>query len=244
MGRSLVERVQEHYREFLPMARRWDDPEFLYSWRNPIGRYQRERIRRALLELLTRNRVPINADPILDIGCGTGDWLRFFAEVRGTTSGLIGVELSVESLQRGVMINPGVFTIQADARALPFRDRSFLIISQFVTFEHLVDLESLRQACLELTRVCSPGGWLIWYDLLPVHSEIQRGFTEADVRELFSEFEVMDRQPVFRTYTLLGRQLSTGYAVARRSSLIADLLERFLPGKANNLLLLLQHRGK
>jgi ubiquinone/menaquinone biosynthesis C-methylase UbiE len=237
---DLVHKIQVHYREQIPLGERWSDPSYIYSWRNPIGLYQRERVRRALVALLNQGQVNLDQTRILDIGCGTGDWLRFFAELRGSSRDLAGLDLSPSGLRQAGQINGDIGHSLADARHLPFADAAFGLVSQFVTFEHLLDQGDLAQACAEVARVCAPGGWLVWHDILPFKSAYQRGFTLHDVRQLFPEFGVVHSQEIFRLVRLPGRTLNTAYALARRSPLLADLVEHLVPGPANNLMVLLR----
>ena len=234
-----VKRLQDHYLTRLPMAERWSDPSFLYSWRHPIGYYQRERVRRAVIRLLNRHQVNLAAS-VLDVGCGTGDFLRFIAELRGAADTLFGVDLSHESLMRGRRINAAIHIFQGDARQLPFRAESFNIVSQSVTFSHLTDPADLHAAAAEIGRVCAPDGWLIWQDLLPQSSASQQGFGLEVVRKLLPGFRVIASETLFRNIRLPWVTISTAYAVPTRSLLLADLAERILPGSANNLLVLLQ----
>jgi ubiquinone/menaquinone biosynthesis C-methylase UbiE len=239
-GQDLVRRIQAHYEEQIPLGERWSDPDYPYSWRNPIGYYQRDRTRRALIRLLNKHKVMLTGCSLLDIGCGTGDWLRFFAELTGTSSSLAGLDLSPNSLRRAKQVNGDIGYSLADARHLPFAEATFGMVCQFVTFEHLQDPADLAPACAEVARVCAPAGWFIWFDILPVKSAYQRGFTLHDVRELFPDFQVVDHESIFRLVQLPGRTLSTAYALARRSPLLAELVERLVPGPANNLMVLLR----
>ncbi len=235
---DLIRAVQKHYAEELPLGERWSDLTYIYSLRHPIGNYHRERIRRALLTLLNRQKIVLDHLTFLDIGCGTGDWLRVLAELRGTVQGMYGIDLAASSLRRSVQINAQIAVNLGDARRLPYPTEAFTWVSQFLAFEHLLANEDLQTACKEMARVCAPGGWMLWYDLLPLQSTYQRGFTQSEVQQLFPEFQLLDQCTVFRHFKIGRRQISTAYNLAQRSPLLADWVERFIPGPANNLMLL------
>jgi ubiquinone/menaquinone biosynthesis C-methylase UbiE len=240
MKSNNIRKIQDHYRDQLPIARCWNNPAYVYSWRNPVGYYIRERIRQSLVNLFNLHRLNLNEGLMLDIGCGTGDWLRFFSELRGSSFGQFGLDLSLESLHLGKLINPNLNISLADARSIPFPNSTFQYISQFVTFEHLINQQDLKIACTELTRVCVPGGWLIWYDRLPMQSDFQQGFTLGDVKSLFPMFQVMGVKTLFRTITLPHQNISTAYSLARRSYWLADFIDLISLGQPTNLLALLK----
>jgi SAM-dependent methyltransferase len=55
-----------------------------------LGAYGRER----LAALFARNEIRLDEIDILDLGCGNGEWCRFFADVEQTTDGTVGVEVA------------------------------------------------------------------------------------------------------------------------------------------------------
>jgi SAM-dependent methyltransferase len=114
--------------------------------------------------------------PVLDIGCGKGDFLGV---------GWIGADFDLDSL-RGLSR-----VVQVDAtRRLPFRDGSFRGILAKDLVEHLVDPRALL---VEAQRVARPGATLVlvtpravpravWADYTHV-----RGFTKDAVRSLLAD---------------------------------------------------------
>jgi ubiquinone/menaquinone biosynthesis C-methylase UbiE len=89
----------------------------------------------------------------LDLGCGTGRNLPLFAPVVHA----IGLDPSLESLQRARRRAPGIPLVQASAEALPFRDGSFETV---VSGLALCSVPDAARGLAEIRRVLAPGGSL------------------------------------------------------------------------------------
>jgi SAM-dependent methyltransferase len=89
----------------------------------------------------------------LDIGCGTGMFLKEFARF-GTG---FGIDVSEQALHYSRdKVNANLIKAQGDK--LPFRDRTFTFVSLLDIIEHTQDdLGILREAF----RVCKPGGTVL-----------------------------------------------------------------------------------
>ncbi len=100
---------------------------------------------------------------VLDAGCGTGRWLRWFAE--RSPGSLTGVDFSAEMLLRAA----GKLQRQCGLRlgscsTLPVRDATVdLALSSFV----LSYLQDLKAFALELDRVTRPGATIFLTDMHP-----------------------------------------------------------------------------
>ena len=97
-------------------------------------------------------RLPHEPDGrILDVGCGTGGalrWLPEFGRVCGLDRHLLAGQLA------------GRQFLRADAGALPFRDKSFAILTAFDVVYHR-DIADDQAVLQEFARVLQPGGWLL-----------------------------------------------------------------------------------
>ncbi|MBN1894819.1 class I SAM-dependent methyltransferase [bacterium] len=126
---------------------------FYYAWRRLPGI-------RLILDAEIRNcrdlwsRMPVSPDQILDVGTGAGSSLEIFpCEVE-----IIAVDTSRKMLRRARDRRKGLYAVQADVRALPFRDASFQAASAIGLTEYLPDSSGFLR---EIGRVTGPGGYLL-----------------------------------------------------------------------------------
>jgi len=93
---------------------------------------------------------------MLEIGCGTGHWSRFFAE-RGF--GVTGIDISPEMVRVAAgKATCGVRFSVADATSLPFPDGSFDIAVAITVLEFVAEPRRLLQ---EMARCIRPGGRIV-----------------------------------------------------------------------------------
>lgn len=94
--------------------------------------------------------------PILEIGCGTGHWTRFFRQ-KGLK--ITAVDLSEKMLEKAREKNPeNVQFERMNVEDMKFRDHSFSNIISIATLEFVDDREKAFQ---EINRILKPGGFLI-----------------------------------------------------------------------------------
>ncbi len=233
--------VDELYSSSFP----FDDQNYVYSLRNPVGFYQRIMVLRSLIKILNRNDIKLSKfNSILDLGCGTGYWLRTIAEVRGSSEGLKGVDLSEERIEQVKRIDKDIKWIKADMCALPFEDESFDFITAFVSFMFLTKEKDLKKAVLEVARVLRNDGFFLFYDVLgdKKFSKFTRGFQIKEIEELFSYagLRLIDEQTCFRNIF----RFSTAYLACKIPIEILFLLERIFFLKPNNVFLLFRKENK
>jgi SAM-dependent methyltransferase len=95
---------------------------------------------------------------VLEVGCGAGQCARWLTAQGART---VGIDLSIGMLRRGRLLagrpgSPRPALLQADARVLPFADRSFdLACSAFGAVPFVADPGRLMG---EVARVLRPGG--------------------------------------------------------------------------------------
>lgn len=102
----------------------------------------------ALFNVLLRYLQPKPGEAILDLGCSRGFYVR---EMEAYTDGVIGVDISDESLKEAVSSR----VKYGDITNLEFEDSSFDKAYSLHTVEHIPDL---RQFFAETARVLKPGG--------------------------------------------------------------------------------------
>lgn len=117
-----------------------------------LGRKVDEIEKKMVLEHL--ERIPVK--PMLELGCGTGHWSRFFAEqgfrVMATDSSKIMLRHAEEKKHDNITFH------RADADNLPFENKTFDVVAAVTMLEFTEDKEKVFD---EMFRVLKPGGWLL-----------------------------------------------------------------------------------
>jgi SAM-dependent methyltransferase len=112
---------------------------------------------------------------LLDVGCGTGHWSRFFGSLGYR---VIGVDVSLDMIQVARSKTPGNIRFQAaDACALPFKDDYFEITAAMATIEFIS--EPLR-ALEEMLRCVKTGGRVLIGSLNALAPLNQQRIAEGD----------------------------------------------------------------
>jgi SAM-dependent methyltransferase len=106
---------------------------------------------------------------VLDVGCGTGDWLRGALDAGASGA---GIDSSAEMLARARA--RGLALARADARMLPVRNRVFDLARAAFCAGYLEDPELL---IAELARIVRPGGRVWLADFHP--DAVARGWKRA-----------------------------------------------------------------
>jgi SAM-dependent methyltransferase len=103
----------------------------------------------------------------VEVGCGTGHWLRELAESGRT---LVGIDRSWRMLERARLAAPSALLLRGDAATLPLETSSIQRIFCVNVLHHVVDREAFVHECL---RVLEPGGAFVTIGLDP-HTESDR----------------------------------------------------------------------
>lgn len=91
---------------------------------------------------------------ILDVGCGTGNYLVRFRELGFTAR---GVEPAAGMIEAAKRLDPTLDITQGVATKLPFPDASFDFVTSIEVLRYL-HLDDIRLALREMLRVLKPGG--------------------------------------------------------------------------------------
>jgi ubiquinone/menaquinone biosynthesis methyltransferase len=109
---------------------------------------------------------------VLDLCAGTLD----FSAMLMRTHEVVAVDFSAEMLARGKMKAPGVATVVADAKALPFDDETF---GAAVCGFGVRNVRDLSTALGEVLRVLRPGGVFVTLDFFRPTRFTTRAFHRA-----------------------------------------------------------------
>lgn len=134
-------RVQSHY----------DDIADVYDQRydhRDRGKQYYDHIAQAVL-----SQIGTGGD-LLDIGCGTGLFIRRFLKTGGNVT---GIDISTGMIRRAAPLFPKVNFVVGNAEFLPFEENTFRSISSLLAFSYLTRPERTMADCLRILR---PGGRL------------------------------------------------------------------------------------
>jgi SAM-dependent methyltransferase len=147
---------------------------------------ERQRHLRALLA--AHQLLPLTRKTILELGCGTGRWLRDLIALGADPANLHGVELLEATAARARRLCPSQVTIECgNAAQLRSAPDAFDIVLQAGLFSSIFDDAVKHAIATEILRVLRPGGIVLWYDVClknPQNPYVQP-ITGAEICRLF-----------------------------------------------------------
>jgi ubiquinone/menaquinone biosynthesis C-methylase UbiE len=156
-----------------------------YSWFSSGQQLILQGAARALLDALRRAGVSRLDDVrVLEIGCGSGHWLRELVQWGVRPDHVVGIDLISERLgDARARCAPSVRLAAASAAALPFADGTFDVVLQSTVLTSVLDADVRERIAGEMMRVLGPRGLVLWYDFL-VDNPRNRDVRGVDRREL------------------------------------------------------------
>lgn len=130
---------------------------------------------------------------ILEVGCGSGYWLRQLIQWGAPPANLSGIDLLPERIAMAKELCPQAVDLECgDASILRFRDASFDVVLQFTVFTSILDAAMKKAMGREILRVLKPGGCVLWYDFFldnPSNADV-KGISRKEIRGLFPDCRV------------------------------------------------------
>jgi ubiquinone/menaquinone biosynthesis C-methylase UbiE len=196
-----------------------------YTWASANHVFNTHERERDVLRLLQREGcLPLTGQTILEVGCGTGAWLREFIKWGARPEDVFGIDLLPERVAEARRLCPAGTGIECgSAAALPFPAARFDIVLQATMFTSILDPALKQRIASEMLRVVKPRGFIVWYDFHvdnPWNPDV-RGVTKTEIRALFPGCRADLRR------TTLATPLSRW--VASRSWLATYVLARLPP---------------
>lgn len=170
-----------------------------YQAARPANLFIRQALERAVLRALGQHDLlPLAGRRVLDVGCGTGQWLVDL-ETWGVQRGdLAGIDLVPKRVELSEQRVAGADVRLGSASQLPWEEGSFDIVLQVMLLSSVLD-DGLRRAIgAEMDRVLAPGGAIVSLDFFvgnPGNRSV-KPLTRADLRRLFPGYDVHARRAV------------------------------------------------
>jgi ubiquinone/menaquinone biosynthesis C-methylase UbiE len=147
-----------------------------------------ERERKLLAMLADLGLESLEKVRILEVGCGTGFWLREFVRWGAQPENIHGIDLLPERIAEARRLcSVGVKLECGSATRLKFANSEFDLVLQSTMFTSILDRQVKTQIAGEMLRVLRPKGCIIWYDFRvdnPRNSDV-RGIKIGEIRMLF-----------------------------------------------------------
>jgi len=174
--------------------RKAEIPKERYSYSNAanlLGIQERER--RVLALLAEHSRVSLDEMKILEIGCGTGFWLREFIKWGARPENIVGLDLLHDRIEECRRLCPAEVAVQCgSASSIEIPDDSFDLVLQSTVFSSVLDRAAKQQIAREMVRVLRADGIILWYDFFvnnPNNRDV-RGIRRREITELFPQCKV------------------------------------------------------
>jgi 2-polyprenyl-3-methyl-5-hydroxy-6-metoxy-1,4-benzoquinol methylase len=155
---------------------------------------------RALQAEIARHRVDLNGKTVLDVGCGQGDFARYYAS-RGAS--VTGIDVSEDAVEYCRQTAEGTFLV-GDARSvLTTLQTSFDLIHCFDVLYHIVDDEEWFGTLKSMAAHSTPHArWILaefWTDSRQRMAEhvLRRSRTEYVAALGSLGFRIVDELPIF-----------------------------------------------
>ena len=160
----------------------------LYSYFNQANLFVIHQRERAIIHALKQLRLSDLSDKkILDVGCGSGGFLREFVKYGAKPKNLYGIDLLEERIEKARELNPNIDFRCGDASNLPYEDHFFDMVMQFTVFTSILDCRMKEKIAFEMLRVLKPGGTILWYDYYvnnPWNPDV-KGVKKKEIKRLF-----------------------------------------------------------
>ena len=163
-------------------------PAGFYDLDRPANLFLRHGQERALRDALERSGLlPLSGRRLLEVGCGSGNWLEILERFGARREGISGIDLDPGRAAACAARFPGADIRSGDASVLPWESGSFDLVFQGTVFSSILDPGMRRAVASEMLRVLAPAGAVLWYDFFmdnPANPNV-RGVRRREMESLF-----------------------------------------------------------
>jgi SAM-dependent methyltransferase len=164
----------------------------LYSWWQPDVLLSQYRIQMVAAGLLRRaGWRDLSRLRALDVGCGSGAWLRQLKSWGVCAENLHGVDLLVDRVAAAREFAADIDFREANGWQLPYPDASMDLVSAHTVFSSILNEDARASVAAEMTRVLDPLGHILIFDFRishPLNSDTI-GIRRSEISRLFPNFQ-------------------------------------------------------
>lgn len=199
----------------------------LYHWSRPDVLLNQYRFRSAVSTLFTANGLTdLSQVKALDVGCGSGGWIRTLLEWGARAENLCGVDLLQDRIDEAERLTSGVDLRAASGFSIPYGDGRFDLVSANTLFSSIPDAGARDALAGEMARVLKNDGAVLIYDYRISHPQNPDtvGIGANEVARLFPGFYVISKsvtlappiaRPLARVSPLLAFAVETVFPFLR-----------------------------
>jgi len=243
----------KHYKEVV--AERYDSRyqqlniyENMYSRINPIGFYGDLRVREAyykMFNVIRKSNIDISKLKILDLGCGDGNWTRFYAELTEGPENIHGIDLSKYRVKKAKKMNPGIQYEVSDILLPVDSSIKYDLVTINVVLMHFDEKSDINKILENIYNILKDPGYLIWLDTYahdhfaaPMNAE-SYGFHPSQMENLCST-NGFKRISTIKMYKNILWRFHSMYLYGKLPPKLIELMEIILPGSPGNIMILFQ----
>jgi len=165
----------------------------LYQWYRQDALLARYRLRAVAASMLVhRGWDDLRHKEMLDVGCGSGSWLRTLVEWGARPEQLHGIDLREERVEYARFLAPHCDWQVASGFALPYADASMDFVSAHTVFSSIVEQDSRVAMATEMMRVVKSDGLIMLFDfrVSDPRNRDTVGIPRQEVQRLFPGFHM------------------------------------------------------
>lgn len=207
----------------------------LYAWFRPDVLLSHYRFQAVAAELLRRAAGDdLSSLRALDVGCGSGGWLRQLLAWGARAENLHGVDLLADRIASARQLSPQIDYRQGSGWRLPFPDGAMDLVSAHTVFSSILDGEARVCLAREMVRILAPNGKVLIFDFRISHplNADTIGISAGAIQRLFPGFVQRSRS------LLLAAPIAR--RVAPISPLLAAAMEALCPPLRTHTMCLLE----
>jgi len=163
-------------------------------WFDPGYTFRMQAQERMFLAALQRRGIEgLRGRKILDIGSGSGYWMRRCAEWGAEVEDIHGVELLGDRVALARRrCHPQMQIACGNAVNLAFRNQTFDVVVMFLVLSMMRDRTERMRVADEAARVLKPGGVVMWYDFRyrPWREPDMIGMPRGEIERCFPGFDL------------------------------------------------------